>query len=198
MIIPEVILEIVAKSASLHLIYNFWIMKFPKGKVVNQEALHSSKAALQVRDDFYKSIANWLTDELRKGAAAAEDPESPHLLGLAVLLTDELLHLSRVGGKSLVNNPEIREAAQAIFKFVTDEYDRIDDRLKKHHRRFKRDLEDLEFSAVKDRQIFQGYLQDLAHSEEYYFIARKVKHIAETLGEIESNYLQGKEEEGDS
>lgn len=173
-------------------------MKFPKGKVVNQEALHSSKAALQVRDDFYKSIAKWLTDELRKGAAAAEDPEYPNLLGLAVILTDELLHLSRVGGKNLVSNPEIREAAQAVFKFVTDEYDRIDDRLRKHHRRFKRDLEDLEFSAVKDRGIFQGYLQDLAHSEEYYFIARKVKHISETLLEIENNYLQGREDEDDS
>jgi hypothetical protein len=166
----------------------------PKGKVINQEALFSSQAASKVREDFYKSIARWLTDEVRKGSAAVEDPERPNLLGLAVLFTDELLHITRVNGKILVEHPEIRECAQAVYKYVTDAYDEIDKSLQRRHRGFKRDLEDLDFSSVKDKSIFQGYLQELAHSEELYFIARKVKHIAETLSEIEQSHLDGKAE----
>ena len=165
----------------------------PKGKVVNKEALLSSKAAQLVRADFYKSIAQWLTEEVRKGGEGLEDPEKPNLLGLAILFTDELLHITRVNGKSLVDHPEIKECAQAVFKFVTDEYDRIDKSLMRRHRGFKKDLEDLDFSSVKDKTIFHGYLQELACSEEYYFIARKIKHIAETLSEIEQSYIDGKE-----
>jgi hypothetical protein len=170
-------------------------MRLPKGKVVNKHELHSSQAARVVRKDFYESIERWLRNEVE--SKATEQEEDPNLLGLAILITDELLHLTRIDGKNVVNFPGIKDAAKQVFNFVVQEYDRIDDSLRRRHRAFRRDLEDLEFTAVKDRKVFQGYLQDLAHSEEYYFIARKAKHIAETLSEIEVSYLKDEEENGD-
>ena len=172
-------------------------MRLPKGKVVNKHALPSSKAARIVRQDFYESIEGWLQKEID---ANTDEEGKENLLGMAVVLTDELLHLTRIDGRNVVKFPAIKEAAQRVFNFVAKEYDGLDDSLRRRHRAFRKDLEDLEFTSVKDRSVFQGYLQDLAYSEEYYFIARKVKHIAETLSEIEASYLEFEsedEEDGD-
>ena len=169
-------------------------MRLPKGKVVNKHALHSSKAARVVRQDFYQSIEGWLQKEIDSNT---DEEGNENLLGLAVILTDELLHLARIDGRNVVKFPAVKEAAQRVFNFVAKEYDGIDASLRKRHRGFRKDLEDLEFTAVKDRSVFQGYLQDLAYSEEYYFIARKVKHIAETLSEIEASFLKFESEDED-
>ena len=80
--------------------------------------------------------------------------------------------------------PKIIEGLRAAFSFVSKKFEELDDRLDTHHREFQKDLGDLDFRVVREKEVFQDYLQDLAHSEEYYFLSRRLKKIYDVISEI--------------
>ena len=63
-----------------------------------------------------------------------------NLTGLAVLLADEVLHLTRVDKEIISLYPKIIEGLRAAFSYVSKKFEELDDRLDTHHREFQKDL----------------------------------------------------------
>jgi hypothetical protein len=78
------------------------------------------------------------------------------------------------------------EGVKAAFSYASKKFEELDEKLDQHHAEFHKDMEDLDFRVVREKKVFLHYLQDLAHSEEFYFISRKLKKVYETLREIQN------------
>ena len=141
-----------------------------------KKVLLCSDIAKEVRLGFYQSIEGWIEHEMK----ANEE----NLTGLAILLSDEMLHLSRVDAETLHQCPKLIEGVKAAFSFTSKKFEELDAKLDQYHVEFHKDLEDLDFRVVREKEVFLHYLQDLAHSEEFYFISRKLKKIYDVLSEI--------------
>ena len=148
----------------------------PSPEKDQKKVLKGSEAAKEVRIDFYRSVEDWISREMES------NPDN--LTGLAVLLADEVLHLTRVDKEIISLYPKIIEGLRAAFSINSKKFEELDDRLDTHHREFQKDLEDLDFRVVREKEVFQDYLQDLAHSEEYYFLSRRLKKIYDVISEI--------------
>jgi hypothetical protein len=143
-----------------------------------KKVLLCAEMAKEVRLGFYQSIEAWIGQELEVNAG--------NLTGLAILLSDEMLHLSRVDAKTLHQCPRLIEGVKAAFSYASKKFEELDEKLDQHHAEFHKDMEDLDFRVVREKEVFLHYLQDLAHSEEFYFISRKLKKVYETLREIQN------------
>ena len=143
-----------------------------------KKVLLCAEMAKEVRLGFYQSIEAWIGQELEVNAG--------NLTGLAILLSDEMLHLSRVDAKTLHQCPKLIEGVKAAFSYASKKFEELDEKLDQHHVAFHKDMEDLDFRVVREKEVFLQYLQDLAHSEEFYFISRKLKKVYETLREIQN------------
>jgi hypothetical protein len=141
-----------------------------------KKVLLCSEMAKEVRLGFYQSIEVWIGQEM--------EVNEENLTGLAILLSDEMLHLSRVDSEILHKCPKLIEGVKAAFSYASKKFEELDEKLDQHHVAFHKDLEDLDFRVVREKEVFLQYLQDLAHSEEFYFISRKLKKIYDTLSEI--------------
>jgi hypothetical protein len=141
-----------------------------------KKVLLCSEMAKEVRLGFYRSIEAWIGQEM--------EVNEGNLTGLAILLSDELLHLSRVDSKTLHQCPKLIEGVKAAFSYASKKFEELDEKLDQHHVAFHKDMEDLDFRVVREKEVFVQYLQDLAHSEEFYFISRKLKKVYDILSEV--------------
>tara|TARA_Y100000588_G_C13876663_1_gene762661 strand:- start:69 stop:602 length:534 start_codon:yes stop_codon:yes gene_type:complete len=144
-----------------------------------KKLLFSSEKASAVRLDFFRSMEDWITQEL--------EANKENLAGLAVLLSDDVLHLTRMDAKLIEECPKLLKALQEAFTYASSQFEEMDKRLDKYHLEFQKESEDLEFRVLKEKDVFQGYIQSLAHSEEYYFISRNLKKTYDVLSEILNN-----------
>jgi len=141
-----------------------------------KNVLQGSDKAFEVRMDFYRSVEGWVVQEI--------EANPDNLTGLAMLLADEVLHLTRINREILEQCPKLVEGLRAAFSYVSKKFEEVDERLDQHHREFQKDLEDLDFRVVREKGVFQHYLQDLAHSEEYYFLSRRLKKIYDVISDM--------------
>ena len=142
----------------------------------DQNSLLSSEHTMEVRLDFYRSIESWIVQQL--------EANQGNLTGLAVLLSDEILHLSRADADILIQCPKLLEGLQKAFSYACEKFEEIDDGIDQQHHEFKKDMEDLDFRVVREKEVFHAYLQELAHSEELYLVSRRLKQIYDVLQEI--------------
>ena len=148
----------------------------PQKESTVKKILFSSEMAKEVRLDFYRSIEEWIGREL--------EAHPDNLTGLAILLSDEILHLTRAAPEILSQCPRLVEGLRKAFSFSCKKFEEIDSKLDQHHVAFQKDLEDLDFRVVRQKEVFLNYLRDLAHSEEFYFVSRRLKKIYDVLSEI--------------